>query len=166
MFRSIRWRIAIPYIVLTILIILILGVMLSYLVQQSQLTNLETSLSAQALLISDTLAREIETGLVIEEAADDLAKHWSALLDARITLIDLTGVVVGESEEDRLQMDNHINRPEVQSALNSGQGMRIRRSPTLGYELMYVAVPLQVQGEIQGVVRVSLPLEQINANIS
>jgi two-component system phosphate regulon sensor histidine kinase PhoR len=166
MFRSIRWRIAIPYIVLTILIMLILGVTLSYFVQQAQTTELEKSLTAQALLISDTLAMEIEHGLVAEEDADNLAKHWSDLLDTRITLIDPEGVVVGESDEDRTQMDNHINRPEVQQALNEGQGMRVRRSPTLGYELMYVAVPVEANGEVQGIVRVSLPLEQINNNLS
>ena len=166
MFRSIRWRIAVPYIVLTILIMLILGITLSYLVQQSQLADLEKSLAAQARLISDSLAREVENGLMIEDSADDLAKHWSELLDTRITLIDPEGVVVGESDEDRYQMDNHINRPEVQAALNTGQGMRVRRSPTLGYELMYVAVPIEVQDEIQGVVRVSIPLERINTNIS
>ncbi len=166
MFRSIRWRIAIPYIILTILIMLILGVALSYFVQQSQLTNLEKSLTAQALLISDTLSMEIQAGLVETEELDDLAKHWSDLLNARITLIDPEGVVVGESDEDRSQMDNHINRPEVQEAINQGQGMRVRRSPTLGYELMYVAVPVETNGQLQGIVRVSLPLEQINANIS
>ena len=59
MFRSIRWRIAIPYIILTLLIMLILGTVVSYFVRQAQLANLEKSLSAQALLISNTLALEI-----------------------------------------------------------------------------------------------------------
>ncbi|MFC1997984.1 histidine kinase dimerization/phospho-acceptor domain-containing protein, partial [Chloroflexota bacterium] len=166
MFRSIRWRIAILYIFLTVLIMLILGLTLSYFVRQSQLTDLEKSLKAQVILISDTLSIEIESGLVDPEELDDLAKHWSDLLDARITLIDLDGVVVGESDEDRDQMDNHINRPEVQEAINHGQGVRVRRSPTLGYELMYVAVPVVTNGQMQGIVRISLPLEQISANVS
>jgi len=166
MFRSIRWRIAIPYITLTILIMLVLGVTLSYLVQQSQLSELEKSLSSQAHLMSDTLSMGIHTGQINTGDLDDLAKHWSELLDVRVTLIDPDGVVVGESDEDRLTMDNHINRPEVQEAINQGQGMRVRRSPTLGYELMYVAVPVEIQGVLAGIVRVSIPLEQINANIS
>ena len=77
MFRSIRWRIAIPYIVLTILIMLILGVTLSYFIQQAQLAQLEKSLTAQALLISDTLALEFEHSQITEEDTDNLAKHWS-----------------------------------------------------------------------------------------
>ena len=139
---------------------------LSYFVQQSQINDLEESLTAQALLISDSLSIEIEAELVDPEDLDDLAKHWSDLLDARITLINPDGVVVGESDEDRNTMDNHINRPEVQEAIHQGQGVRVRRSPTLGYELMYVAVPVETNGHLQGIVRISLPLEQINANIS
>jgi two-component system phosphate regulon sensor histidine kinase PhoR len=166
MFRSIRWRIAIPYIVLTILILLILGVTLSYFVQQSQLADLEKSLTAQALLISDSLAMGIESGEIRADDLDDLAKHWHDLLGVRITLIEPDGVVVGESDEDRFQMDNHINRPEVQEAINEGHGVRIRRSPTLGYELMYVAVPVESESGMLGIVRVSIPLEQINSNIS
>ncbi|HBX68999.1 MAG TPA: PAS domain-containing sensor histidine kinase [Chloroflexi bacterium] len=166
MFRSIRWRIAIPYISLTLLIMLILGITVSYFVRQAQLSDLEESLTAQARLISDTLSLEIEQGLVTSAELDALAKHWSELLNARITLIDLDGVVVGESHEDRAVMDNHINRPEVQEALHDGLGVRIRRSPTLGYELMYVAVPVEANGELQGVARVALPLERVDANIS
>jgi two-component system phosphate regulon sensor histidine kinase PhoR len=166
MFRSIRWRIAIPYIILTLLIMLIFGTVVSYLARQVQLTNLEKSLTAQAFLIGDTLSLEIEEGLISTEEMDNLAKHWSELLGARVTLIDSEGVVIGESHEDATQMDNHINRPEVQEALREGLGVRIRRSPTLGYDLMYVAVPVKVDGQAQGIARVALPLEQINANLS
>ena len=153
MFRSIRWRIAIPYIILTLLIMLIFGTVVSYLARQVQLTNLEKSLTAQAFLIGDTLSLEIEEGLISTEEMDNLAKHWSELLGARVTLIDSEGVVIGESHEDATQMDNHINRPEVQEALREGLGVRIRRSPTLGYDLMYVAVPVKVDGQAQGIAR-------------
>jgi two-component system phosphate regulon sensor histidine kinase PhoR len=54
----------------------------------------------------------------------------------------------------------------VQEAIHQGQGVRVRRSPTLGFELMYVAVPLEVNEQLEGIVRVSLPLEQINSNLS
>jgi two-component system phosphate regulon sensor histidine kinase PhoR len=166
MFRSIRWRIAIPNIVLILLIMLILGMILSTVVRQDQLSNLENALHAQASLISDTLSTMIESDSLSGETPDQLAKHWSSLLNSRVTIIDKDGIVLGESHEDYTQMDNHINRPEVGDARNFGQGSRIRRSPTLGYELMYVAVPILVNGEIQGFTRVALPLEEIDQNIA
>jgi len=166
MFRSIRWRIAIPNIVLTLLIMLTLGITLSYIVRQDQLSNLGNDLHVHASLISDALSTIIESDSLSIENPDPLAKHWSSLLNSRVTIIDKDGVVLGESHEDYTQMDNHINRPEVQEALNYGQGSRIRRSPTLGYELMYVAVPIEANDEIQGFIRVALPLEEIDQNIA
>jgi len=166
MFRSIRWRIAIPNIILILLIMLILSMILSSVVRQDQLSNLENALNAQASLISDTLSTIIESDNLSIENPDQLAKHWSSLLNSRVTIIDKDGVVLGESHEDYTQMDNHINRPEVGDALNYGHGSRIRRSPTLGYELMYVAVPIEANGEIQGFTRVALPLEEIDQNIA
>jgi two-component system phosphate regulon sensor histidine kinase PhoR len=166
MFRSIRWRIAIPNITLTLLIMLILGMTLSYIVRQNQLSKLEKSLKAQASLIGDALATIIELESPAAEDPNQLAKHWSSLLDARVTIIDENGVVVGESHDDYTQMDNHINRPEVQEALSQGQGSRIRRSPTLGYELMYVAVPIVTNGEIQGFARAALSIEDIDQSIA
>ena len=95
MFRSIRWRIAIPNIVLILLIMLILGMILSTVVRQDQLSNLENALHAQASLISDTLSTIIESDSLSIENPDQLAKHWSSLLNSRVTIIDKDGVVLG-----------------------------------------------------------------------
>ncbi len=67
-------------------------------------------------------------------------------------------------------MDNHLHRPEVQQALTAGQGSSMRLSDTLGYEMMYAAVPIAAttptgDGQAMGVVRVALPLGEIEANV-
>lgn len=62
-------------------------------------------------------------------------------------------------------MDNHLDRPEVQQALASGQGNTIRFSQTIDYEMMYSALPVKNGGQVVGVVRVALPLNQIEANV-
>jgi two-component system phosphate regulon sensor histidine kinase PhoR len=64
-------------------------------------------------------------------------------------------------------MDNHLNRPEVQLALKDGQGSSMRYSATLGYEMMYAAVPIETdEGQVLGTMRVALPLGEIEANAS
>ena len=45
----------------------------------------------------------------------------------RITLIDLDGTVVYDSEEPPAEMSNHLDRPEVAAALTDGHGYTIRR---------------------------------------
>jgi two-component system phosphate regulon sensor histidine kinase PhoR len=145
---------------------LILGITLSNIVRQNQLSDLENSLTGQATLIGDALSSSIEHNSPTSEDLDLLAKHWSSLISTRVTIIGKDGVVLGESHEDYTKMDNHFNRPEVQEALSQGQGSRIRRSPTLGYDLMYVAIPVEANGEVQGFARVALPLAEIDRHIA
>ncbi|HJP84759.1 MAG TPA: ATP-binding protein [Gemmatimonadaceae bacterium] len=75
--------------------------------------------------------------------ADSLADNAGAATGHRITLIDSTGHVVGDSDFDgpALQaLENHSARPEVVAARNSGMGSSRRMSPSTGEEQLYVAV--------------------------
>jgi two-component system phosphate regulon sensor histidine kinase PhoR len=94
------------------------------------LADLQAKLTAEALLIEDALA----SSSAWDEPGGDLdpvARHYADLLDARVTFIGADGAVLGESHDDRTQMDNHLYRPEVQQALNTGQGSSIRYSRTV-----------------------------------
>lgn len=164
MFHSIRWRIAIPYFLLILAAMWGLGLYISRFVRQSQLSQMERELTAEALLIGDFWKQSMaDTG--DQKRLDFLAKNWSEHLDARVTLISSDGTVLGESHEDREQMENHLERIEVQQAIAEGRGMSIRFSRTVGYEMMYVAVPVVVAGTEIGFARVALPLVEIDANV-
>jgi two-component system phosphate regulon sensor histidine kinase PhoR len=164
MLRSLRWRITVPYVVLILVATVGVTVYISDQVREVRLDNLEGQLLADARLLAGSVApllRE-ETS---PETLDELVQGWAAPLEARVTIIGADGVVLGESHEDRLQMDNHLSRPEVQLALRSGQGSSMRYSATVGYEMMYAAVPIPGgEGEL-GVMRVALPLDEIQANV-
>ena len=164
LFRSIRWRIALSFVILILLAMAGLVVYLSMLVRDAHLDDLKNQLVAEAQLIGDALA----SSPAWEERGDldALALHYADLLDARVTFIAMDGTVLGESHEDRSQMDNHLYRPEVQQALTTGQGSSIRYSRTVGYEMMYVAVPVMAEGRVTGIARVALPLRQIEANVA
>jgi two-component system phosphate regulon sensor histidine kinase PhoR len=164
-FPSIRWRIAVPYVVLILLAMAGLAVYLSGLVRDAHLADLQAQLTSEARLIGDALA----SSPAWDEPGGDLdplARDYADLLDARLTLIGVDGTVLGESHDDRTQMDNHLYRPEVQQALAQGQGSSIRFSRTVGYEMMYVAVPAMVEGRVRGIARVAVPLRQIEANVA
>jgi two-component system phosphate regulon sensor histidine kinase PhoR len=82
----------------------------------------------------------------------------------RITLIDSTGRVVGDSRVSRERLpdvENHAGRPEVRSALAGTTGRARRRSGTIGVELLYVAVPVR---DVPGVavVRIAEPLTEVS----
>jgi two-component system phosphate regulon sensor histidine kinase PhoR len=165
-FRSIRWRIAVPYVLLILVAMLGLAFYVSNQLRQVRLKDLETQLLADARLMADG----IESSLWEEAGADRLdalAKRWAAMLGVRVTIIGMDGTVLGESDRDRTQMENHLNRPEVQRALRDGQGSSIRFSNTVKYEMMYAAkaVTDPDEGEVVGFVRVALPLQEIEADV-
>ena len=167
---GLRWRIALPYVALVLVATLGLTVYVSDQVRQVRLADLEAQLLADARLLANSIAPLLQGG-TDPETLDELARSWAAPLEARVTIIGADGVVLGESHEDRAQMDNHLSRPEVQRALIAGQGSSTRYSATLGYEMMYAAVPIRPattqgsEGPVLGVMRVALPLGEIEANV-
>jgi two-component system phosphate regulon sensor histidine kinase PhoR len=75
--------------------------------------------------------------------ADSLADAAGAALGRRVTLIDSTGVVRGDSQfdDDALRnLQNHFTRPEVVGARATGTGTSMRKSPSAGDDEIYVAV--------------------------
>lgn len=165
MFRSIRWQIAFPYVLLILVAMTGLGFYITDYTRTTYLADLDRELEAEALLVAD-LAQDY----VLEKASptqlDELARGWSEDLGKRVTIIRSDGVVIGESDEDRSLMDNHIGRPEIVQAQQSGSGISNRYSHTLGSFLLYKAVAMQDNGENIGYIRLALPLERVEGQIS
>ncbi len=164
-FRSLRWRL-LALIELVVLVVMVaLALILSATVRRTYLAHLEEQLTVEARLIGDALTTTMASGPP-DGFLDAEAHRYATLLDARITLIGPDGTVWGESHEDRTRMENHLDRPEVQQALAEGRGTSIRFSHTVGYEMMYVAVPVEAGGRVVGIARVALPLRQVQANVA
>jgi two-component system phosphate regulon sensor histidine kinase PhoR len=93
---------------------------------------------------------------------DSLCVALGTESNTRITLISSNGRVLGDSDHDPLLMENHADRPEFVDAMLEGSGVSVRYSPTLKERMMYFAIPLSPNGEIIGVVRVSIPVTAID----
>jgi two-component system phosphate regulon sensor histidine kinase PhoR len=165
MFQNIRQRIAIPYVILILLATAALTLYFSDFMRQTHLADLRTQLTAEARLVGDAFQPLLAEGGTIE-TINPLAKRWGELLEARVTVIRADGVVLGDSYEDPATMENHLGRPEVQQALADGFGISIRYSRTVGYDMMYAAVPVEADGRIVGIARISLPLTQIESSVA
>jgi two-component system phosphate regulon sensor histidine kinase PhoR len=165
MLHSIRWRIAIPYILLILLTMLGLGIYLSNFTRQIYLDEIEAQLAAEARLIGDELSPYL-IGKVDSATLDQLTRRWGDLVGARITIIAPDGTVIGESQENRTTMDNHRNRPEVMQALSEGQGQSIRHSNTAGIDMLYYATALEIEGQTVAVLRLALPLTTVDTKIA
>jgi two-component system phosphate regulon sensor histidine kinase PhoR len=159
-FRSIRWRIATPFVIFTLITMSGLGWYLYNDLRQTYLQELESQIGAQARLTAETLTPIIAQGAQPGQL-DALASRWAGVLQARVTIIASDGRVIGESSEQHSQLDNLLRQPEVALALSKGYGSAMRVSSTQGTEMLYVAVPLVVSGNTMGVVRLEVPLQRV-----
>lgn len=75
--------------------------------------------------------------------ADYLQDMDAARVDTRLTLIDESGEVLYDSEEDDYTFQNHAGREEVKRAKAQGSGEALRSSETVGKMTYYYAVKLQ-----------------------
>lgn len=164
MFRSISWRTAISFGLLIVLCTVGFSTYVVHFLHNSYLDNLRTQLADQARIIGDSSITLLSSGEIKE--IDTLSKQLGNQIDARVTIISKDGTVLGDSKEELSSMENHLNRPEVQSALSEGLGSDIRYSETLGYEMMYVAVPAVLDDGTEIVARASLPLTEINESLN
>lgn len=162
MFHSIRWRVAITFVVL---ILVCMGGLSAYLLQfvrNNYFDSLRTQLIAQARLV----ASASEPYFAGQGNLDTFVRKLGEGTASRITIIDISGVVLGDSDVDVANLKNHSNRPEFTDALSGQVGTSIRYSTTLDYRMMYVAVPVTVDNQIRGAARVSLPLTEINNSLA
>lgn len=112
------------------------------------------SLVALAQVIRQQSGREIFAPGGAAQAAH-LARAMGEASGVRVTLIRPDGVVIGDSQEDAAKMDNHAMRPEVRTAMAGKTHDDVRFSDTLKTDMLYVAVPVMIDGQPLGVVRVA-----------
>ena len=129
--------------------------------------RIQQDLRRRAAMAAHRVGAERRMPLPIEW--DSLADELGQLSAARVTLIALDGVVLGDSSvpiEAVPNIDNHADRPEVLQALQRGDyGISQRYSETVEQMMLYIAAPWREGEELRGTVRLSLPLTDVEAAI-
>jgi two-component system phosphate regulon sensor histidine kinase PhoR len=165
MLGSLRFRTAVAYILLIVAAFAGLGLYVLNKVEGDFRENIEADLASQAQMV-ENLVRPLTDEGTPSATFDQLAKQLGAQTGTRITIIGADGTVLGDSEADPATMDNHLNRPEVQEAIRTGQGESERRSATLGIQFTYVATRITVNDTLAGIVRVARPTASVNASVT
>jgi len=145
---------------LIVLTLLMLDFYLGPYTARQQVESVQHLLDGEAQI----LAGELET--VAPGQLANWAREAGARARARVTVIDPRGVVLGDSEHDIESMENHANRPEIQDAHRTKKGSSIRHSKTLDRDLCYLAILVNYRGQSDYVLRLALPLEDLDAAIA
>ena len=117
---------------------------------------------SEAVLIKAHLESMGELGL---SGLDSIVTGFGSDLTTRITVIDITGLVLADSRERAAVMENHRTRPEISAALTGEQGRSVRFSSTVKKDMMYAALPVFETEGGKIVVRTSYPLMSFTDSI-
>jgi two-component system phosphate regulon sensor histidine kinase PhoR len=141
------------------LITLLLGYFIANSIRNTIEVEIEEQLFRSATLASEFIAQDTGVRNPVE-----IANTLSKILSVRVTLIELNGVVSGDSDVPAVelsQVENHSTRPEVIQTLRTGRGTAIRRSSTVGASFIYVALR---SGD--RVLRLAMPLTAVDQLLS
>jgi two-component system, OmpR family, phosphate regulon sensor histidine kinase PhoR len=153
--RNLFLKIFISYLVIIFFSFLVLNIFIKDEIQKVLTAKIEGELLAYAELIDLTSAKEMT----------DQLRQIAGISGSRVTLVDARGRVFADSEKHIAQLENHLNRPEIQEARLRGKGRSMRFSQSLGVEMLYVAVPIKTKGQITGYVRLARPLHDVKVVI-
>jgi two-component system phosphate regulon sensor histidine kinase PhoR len=162
--RPIFWHLVPAYLILIILSISIVAWYALKIMQKFYLDQTRSDLETQALLLQKQVL-----GLwnpLDPDAVDLLCKEAAHGRKTRLTVIRTNGKVIGDSEEDPQKMEDHRTRPEIAAAYHGRTASSIRFSGTLNQRMMYVAIPLKLNGQIVGVLRTSLAVTAIDNQLN
>ncbi|MGC9489935.1 MAG: ATP-binding protein [Thermovirgaceae bacterium] len=92
-----------------------------------------TSLLDQMELLAGVLG---ETGL---DGFSNVLRNVEPETGTRVTVINMSGRVLFDTQADPTTMDNHASRPEIRESMLTGTGISSRYSRSLGEEQLYIA---------------------------
>lgn len=96
---------------------------------------------------------------------NNFTKKISSITGCRVSVINAKGRVLADSEvpPGKLpQVENHLYRPEIQQSLQEKFGFNIRRSATIGKDLLYLSRAINLEGRNIGFLRLALFTKETN----
>lgn len=159
----ILWRLYAGYVVVILISTTIVGLLVGRQVTSNEMQELQVSLTIRSEMLAE-LSRQT---LMLAESDQKLVKLQNTIellgkkSDSRLTVIRADGTVIADSREAPLNMDNHLDRPEIIGASESGRARVNRYSQTVSQNMSYLARRVDSDQGILGFVRVSIPLQDI-----
>ncbi len=159
--RSFFVRTFIGYVIIILTVLVLIFLFSQGTIRDFYTADLETRLKQVGHALTPKAAELYDAADL--DGMDRLAKEVGREVDIRITVITPTGTVIADSEKDPGQMENHGDRPEIVRALKGKtDGAAARFSSTMGEQMLYLAMPVEKDGDARFVIRLSLYLSHIS----
>jgi len=154
-------RTFISYVIIIFMVLVLIFLFSQSTIRNFYIENLKTQLKQVGFALKPKAVELYDAADL--DGMDRLAKEVGKEVEIRITVITPTGTVIADSENDPRQMENHGNRPEIVQALkgNTEGADAIRFSSTMGEQMLYLALPVEKDGDARFVIRLSLYLSDV-----
>jgi len=159
---GLRGRLLATYLLLMLFGLSIFVFRYGWLSQDSLVEELEHEQELRAFILSSALEEplgEYTQGETSLDALKPMADQLAASAEGRLTILDSQGDPLYDTQVDISAIPNQWEQIEVQAALAGSEQHDIRVDPILGDELLYVAAPVEHEGELYGVVQLSIPTQ-------
>ncbi|MFQ5702741.1 MAG: ATP-binding protein [Gemmatimonadales bacterium] len=157
------WKLYASYAALILIAVVTAGIPISRHIERETIDETQRFLREQALLLRALAVPSLEHP---SASAQQRVRELSRGLGTRLTIVASDGTVLADSEREPAGMDNHLNRPEILAAADSGSGTAVRFSTTVGRETMYHAVEVRNDSATVGFVRTALPLSHVSNRVA
>ncbi len=158
-----RRRLLASYLTITLVTLLILiipfGLVFSSRERDHLLRDIEHDAGVVAGLVEDALERGDRPQI------DMLLTAYDHDPGGRIVVVDASARSVADSLPTGTTGVSFGNRPEIVAALKGARAEGIRRSNTLGTDLLFVAVPVTSSGVVHGAVRITYPSSALDERV-
>jgi len=155
--------------IFSLFLITVVGLLAGFFLEHQRRSSIEARIEKELLTIAQLAREQINDGHNhSDKEIDGLVDRLAAASSSRITVVNMEGWVIGDSElsvDEIPEVENHGSRPEILEALETGIGVDRRLSATVDTALLYVAVPFG-KPEPKGVVRASVLLADVDSAIA
>jgi signal transduction histidine kinase len=156
----VRRRLLISFLGLTLLVLLGLQIPLAITYRDRETEVLLASLERDAFVLA-TYAQDSLDGSG-DVRLQVLAEEYQQRNGARPVFVDADAIVRADSEFPDERLESFLSRPEIQAALDRRVVTGARSSESLGYVILYAAVPVTSGGVVQGAVRLTVPSTEVD----
>lgn len=165
--NSFRTRLTLIIIGIIALSVSAAGVLMMKTFKDIYINSLEDNMVREMRLIAGKMEWKSTGSEPLFDYYTEEAQEIKRFTESRVTFLRSDGVVLGDSDYDPRQMDNHLWRTEVKEAIDSGIGRSVRPSDTMNMNMIYVAIPVEVSSSGSPyIIRMAMSLEDVDQSIS
>lgn len=154
------WKLGLTYLALLFGVLLAVDLYSAGALRQESIRSAGEQLSS-LLKLARARSPQLDNPALVRAWTDSFAESG-----ARVTVLDSTGRVLADSAHSPETIENESAAPEIREALETGEGQSVRHSATTNRESVFRAARYQPAGGPPIVIRLALPLEQIDSPLA